>query len=739
MGSLRQGLLALVCAFALCAPFVASASFSIGDYNTGNGAGKMIAYWPLDENSGSVIKDKSGALVTAYLTSPSWTTSSKFGKSALSFTGSPQIASTTLAFPSSAGSVSVWVYPTSYADWISPAGWKLLGTNNGYIIIDEGGSGTPGKWRAVFKANNAGNGEQDIVALQNITQNTWQHLIMTWSLSGSTYTTTFYVNGVYQGSATYVGTLGTSGVGHFHFGNSGDYPDNYFLGRVDDVRVYNYALSASQARALYQTGVPIANLGHANTTTLSTGLVGYWPLDGSTINWTKNQVSDLSGQGNTGTLISMSTTSSPVAGKIGGALKLNGSSSYINVPSNSPLKGSNVTISFWIMLFSLTSGHAAGGATVNEMYPLSYTDGSADDGFEFYIGTSHHISFYANGLSNAAASLTALSVGQWYHVVGTYDGSNVKMYINGVLEKTSAKSGSISYSSVCALTIGHRSSCVGYDAYTSGTIDDVRIYNRALSAQEVALLYASGQVNVGHSAAPTSAGANNAPLSNGLVGYWTFDGPSINWRANTVSDMSGSGNTGTLVSLGTSTAPTAGKIGQALKFNGSSGNVSFATGTNIPVGNSNYTLSAWIKPTSLGGYGGIIGWGNYGTTNQVNAFRLTESGSCTGGQGVYNYWWGNDLKACTTLLTANAWHFVVAEFDGTTRKIYVDNTLIANDTPGSSHSVPNTSNFKVGQTCPVSVCTGNGGEFFPGSLDDVRIYSRALSAQEIQQLYSMGR
>jgi hypothetical protein len=87
-------------------------------------------------------------------------------------------------------------------------------------------------------------------------------------------------------------------------------------------------------------------------------------------------------------------------------------------------------------------------------------------------------------------------------------------------------------------------------------------------------LYKLGAVNIAHS---------NVIISNGLVGYWTFDGGSIDWHTNTVRDMSGQGNTGTLVSMSTSSSPTPGKIGQALNFDGSAsvvdmGNVLHPTG-----------------------------------------------------------------------------------------------------------------------------------------------------------------
>ena len=72
--------------------------------------------------------------------------------------------------------------------------------------------------------------------------------------------------------------------------------------------------------------------------------------------------------------------------------------------------------------------------------------------------------------------------------------------------------------------------------FVPGVIDDVRIYNRALSSQEVAQLYAQGQVNAAHS--------NTTTLSTGLVGYWPFDGNTTSWTTDTTQDLSGNGNTG---------------------------------------------------------------------------------------------------------------------------------------------------------------------------------------------------
>jgi hypothetical protein len=73
----------------------------------------------------------------------------------------------------------------------------------------------------------------------------------------------------------------------------------------------------------------VIHLGDPNTVSLSNGLVAFWPLDRAVTYWDTGTTLDLSGQGNTGHLISMSTSTSPTPGKIGQALKLNGTSGQI--------------------------------------------------------------------------------------------------------------------------------------------------------------------------------------------------------------------------------------------------------------------------------------------------------------------------------------------------------------------------------------------------------------------------
>ena len=161
-----------------------------------------------------------------------------------------------------------------------------------------------------------------------------------------------------------------------------------------------------------------------------------------------------------------------------------------------------------------------------------------------------------------------------------------------------------------------------------------------------------------------------------------------------------------------------GQAGNALNFDGSNDYVS-VTNPTVPIGSSYYTIEAWIKPT-VHDVNGIVGWGNYGTTNQVNAVRLGTGGI------VDNYWWANDMTYTTGNLTG-AWHHIAFTYDGSDRRFYLDGVL--KDTKTSSGiNVPSSINFRIGST--------NNGEYFKGDIDELRIWNVARTTTEIQSNYN---
>lgn len=173
--------------------------------------------------------------------------------------------------------------------------------------------------------------------------------------------------------------------------------------------------------------------------------------------------------------------------------------------------------------------------------------------------------------------------------------------------------------------------------------------------------------------------------------------------------------------IAASTLPTA--PGNALGFDGVNDFVAVSSPTAIPIANATYTMEAWMLPRTLNSNGngnGIIGWGNYGTTNQANAFKYQNG-------NLANYWWANDLSVSVGNLVGR-WSHVACSFDGTTRRIYLNGALVASDTP-TGHNVPNAGNFRVGLTISSAALLNS---FFDGSLDEVRVWNVARTQAQIQ-------
>jgi len=196
-------------------------------------------------------------------------------------------------------------------------------------------------------------------------------------------------------------------------------------------------------------------------------------------------VSDSSGNSLNGTATGGITVGG--AGKVCNAYNFNGSSGYVAVSNNALLNQTKVTVMAWVRHGSaamknweaiIAKGdsayrlHLNGGCSINTPNPAK--------GFSFGIN---------GGCSNADInSGTVPGANTWYHVVGTYDGASIKIYLNGVLMKSAAYAGSIN-SNTFPLYIGDNSQNKG--RFWSGDIDEVKIYSGALTGAQIASGYAN--------------------------------------------------------------------------------------------------------------------------------------------------------------------------------------------------------------------------------------------------------
>jgi hypothetical protein len=197
---------------------------------------------------------------------------------------------------------------------------------------------------------------------------------------------------------------------------------------------------------------------------------------------------------------------------------LNFVNNYVNISDSASLKPASITVEAWVNPKTLPQWSAV---------LMKVTDNTWSDGYGLahYDDSSNSINFFVNGYLSGNASGTIPS-NQWSHVVGTYDGQAVKIYINGQLVSSRTYSTAISHSTN-AFRIGAGASTGGAPGYYwNGTIDEVRVYNRSLSASEISEHYRNIYSN-----------------ETGLVGKWRFSES----YGTTTADESGLGNNGNLI------------------------------------------------------------------------------------------------------------------------------------------------------------------------------------------------
>jgi len=198
------------------------------------------------------------------------------------------------------------------------------------------------------------------------------------------------------------------------------------------------------------------------------GLVGCWKFDEGT----GTAAYDSSGNGNNGTLVNGPTW---VNGKLGKALNLDGVDDHVLVPDSTVLKPLQYTVAVWVKIDAVQVGGDPvwGNWIVGKEYLFK------GYGLSF-IGTEP-IAVHSDGAAHAIDSNINVSLNDWHHIASTYNGTLVKIYVDGMLRNSEAHG---FQNTNDPLTIGawHFTSP---ERFLNGTIDEVKVYDRALSADEV--------------------------------------------------------------------------------------------------------------------------------------------------------------------------------------------------------------------------------------------------------------
>lgn len=641
----------------------ASSEPSVGTPTNEEKSPAPVAYWKFDEGYGNTTQDSTANNNDGTITNAIWQSDDMcLSGKCLKFNGSSDYVTTydySLDY-NSGSSFSLWFKPTS-----NNTGGKvknILGKSNfEYILAQEDQKIRFIQW------DPSGQDALNFTTGNFILPNNWYHLYFVYnSTEQKGY---IYINGVNVAEQS---TLRSSFINRsenlmiaYGYGWGGS-TTPYFNGFIDDVKIYNYTRTADQIKADYNSrgssssGGTSAKLGTStkNNPAFSYGLIGYWKMDE-----TSGNAIDSSGNNYTGTPTGTTVTS----GKYGNARSFNGSE---RITTTNAQQLSDFTISVWFKDDGVTTAY-------ERLVDKSYTGG-------FWLGRNGSTaSSWGGGILEGSAPYGIFGTftdGQWNHMISIRRGTTHELYANGILVASNTVSSSLL--DTTAIQIGNGTTNQG----ATSTIDEVRVYNRALSPAEVQALY------------------NWAP---GPILYYPFD----EGVGQTVYDASGNNND-TILGYTSSEEMedpkwVNGKFGKGLDFfYYDSDNIS-KNSSSVPTGADPWTASLWTKSTDLctgrGCQSYMLYWGNM---NNVISATYDQNGI------DMNLLWNGNIITSTIM---GKWDYITVTYDGATIKSYVNGTLYL-----SQESTLNIANSDI-----------VFGNYFTGVLDDVKIYNYARTPAQI--------
>lgn len=224
-----------------------------------------------------------------------------------------------------------------------------------------------------------------------------------------------------------------------------------------------FALSARSSVALAEEGSVCSRV--------TEGLVACYPFNGN--------ANDESGHGKHAIAINMPELSEDRFGRPQRAYKFDGIDDYMDMGDSPLLNPQNaITVSCWFNLYRYKSGRG-------EEHNLIVKDDFNYSKRDYLLTVNYQAQFVVFNMDNVPGIVNGGSIGllKWHHVAGTYDGSTIKLYVDGTLSGSRTWNGFI-HDTDTSLLIGHTNDS-RYDRVLDGRIDDVRIYNRALTEAEI--------------------------------------------------------------------------------------------------------------------------------------------------------------------------------------------------------------------------------------------------------------
>ena len=414
------------------------------------------------------------------------------------------------------------------------------------------------------------------------------------------------------------------------------------------------------------------------------GAVGHWMLDETS----GTTAADSSGNGHDGT--HENGTILGESAVIGAGARFDGTNDRVRIPDDpafSSHASTGLTAAAWIRVHNFdTDGNGQARQPIVSKGYLSEFEWAL---MVYDDGRAEFTTWQADGSAHSAAVGGSIQLEQWVHVAGTHEpGVATRVYVNGVEVNSDTTFVGSTHDGTRDLFIATLESF----QYLNATIDDVRVYDRALTAEEIATL-----VN-----------------SSGLVAHWKLDETNGATAVDSVGGLDGTLINGPLW--------TTGQLDGALDFDGTNDYIEVPHSSDLNL-QSAFTVTAWIYNDSMSDAYRVISKETNGLND--NYWIALQAGELWAGVG------GSFFNAPATF-EANTWYHIAVSFDDADNQvsIYVNGELSQEYSTSATIS-SNTDPLYIGSNW-------QGSKFWDGALDDVRIYDRALSASQVAAIALEG-
>jgi hypothetical protein len=550
------------------------------------------------------------------------------------------------------------------------------------------------------------------------------------------------------------------------------------LSRLADQAKYYWRVDTVQADGSIVKG--------ATWSFTTSGLLAWWKFDESE----GQDVADSSPYGNAGTLVGNAQWQ-PAGGRVGGAMEFDGKSGYVRIRNETPFDLTDeITVAAWVKVRAFNRTWQTIVAKGDHTWRLA-RDGDKDT-LQFVAGSLNEGRIVLGNVN--------INDGQWHHVVAVGGTDAVSLYVDGVLDSTKGGPGKIPtddepvcigensmytgrvwdgwIDEVCVFTyalsadevkslysgkpptaLGGSSSATGpalvrpgseatrpsppdkggagagdvelswspgagaqaHNVYVGTDPHDLKLLGKVEQSQARLSGLKGGSLcywRVDEVQADGSAVAGRvwSFVTGGLVGWWKLDEAD----GTRVADSSGNGHDG-VIHGDPQWQPAGGKVGGALQFDGVDDYVDTGWAENLP----RWTVAVWVTSPAAPASKGASGPVHRQTNLQLNWNHGNDGWRGAAGLCDGDTWY----PASFGELKADTWYHLAATYDGKNLKAYRDGVLVTDTSGPSGHPFTEPVTLKFGRHAETA-------DYFAGTIDDVRVFANALSAEEVKALYS---